>query len=192
MRSFPALHLCVLLGICWGFGGCASGELHLLDSGSDGGAAGSAASAPSGGTSASSGGTTTGGSQSGPTGGTCSGPGCTIDCPEGGHSGTGDPCGGCDPNRPGCRPCQTSLDCSSSAALCSPVTHKCVECTGREDCFGLFGGVKPVCWAGECSACQADADCPFGLACHSGECGQCIGDADCPSGLTCKNAHCAP
>lgn len=186
-RAARAVISCVLLASGWAVGACTEGELRLLDATGDRGGAGSGASTHSGGTGASSG---TGASVS--EGGTCSGGGCSV-CAEGGSESKSE----CEPQCPdsqssNCRPCESAQDCPASVPVCSPVSQMCVQCVSGEDCISLFGGVKPLCWAGECTSCQVDGDCPFGLACSDGVCGRCAGDLDCPSGLTCKNETCAP
>lgn len=111
----------------------------------------------------------------------CAGPSC------GGRNGEGD--GPCAPGGPPCQ-CAGPEECPAEVPICA--FGECRECLEASHCLALFGGDKPVCWQGRCSACRSDVDCPLGLACRGGLCGVCENDSECPESYVCEAQRCRP
>jgi hypothetical protein len=90
---------------------------------------------------------------------------------------------GCDPEYPMCK---KESQCRVGE-LC--VDQRCVRCAGDSDC--LMG---EKCVAGACETplerCQANADCPDGMACLFELCSQCYEEDHCDGDMRCVDGRC--
>ena len=62
----------------------------------------------------------------------------------------------CDTTTETCVACLDNTHCAAPTALCDPSTNECVACLMNPDCAD---DTMPICEAGACRACAADADC---------------------------------
>ncbi len=64
--------------------------------------------------------------------------------------------------------CDSDRDCAFDKPQC--YERRCVECMFHNDCFGLYGPSRSVCFAHECRSCMDNRDCPDRLICVGGAC----------------------
>lgn len=83
--------------------------------------------------------------------------------------------------------CAAPTDCTTDYQ-CDPITERCVECFGDEDCVGFEHCVASVC---ELRACDSNTDCPDQVCDEaSSTCVDCVLPSDCLPTELCRDGLC--